>query len=157
MRRAAARASIGSMPQSLRTGTAAGVGVPGPMVVVVDDDDGLRLALTRVLRACGFEVRAFANAEDALQAHGTEPCACLVVDLQLPRMSGLELTDRLRERGSNMPVVVISAHDEAHVRKAMAQRGIEHFLAKPFHGSTLAALVRALIGERRSGVDAQGP
>ena len=157
MRRAVAKASMGSMPQSLRTGAAAGVGMPGPMVVIVDDDDGLRLALARVLSACGFEVRAYANAEDALQAQFVESCACLVVDLQLPHMSGLDLTDCLRERGSNMPVVVISAHDEAHVRKAVAQRGIEHFLAKPFPGGTLAALVRALIGERRSGAAAQGP
>jgi len=148
---------MGSMPQSLRTGAAAGIGMPGPVVVIVDDDDGLRLALERVLRAYGYEVRAFANAEDALQAQGAESCACMVVDLQLPRMSGLEFTDRLRERGSKVPVVVISAHDEAHVRKAVAQRGIEHFLAKPFRGSALAAQVRSLIGERRTDAPAQGP
>ena len=156
MRRVLARASMGGMPHSLRTGAAAGVGTPVPVVLIVDDDDGLRLALDRVLRAYGFEVRAFGNAEDALQAQGDESCACVVVDLQLPRMSGLEFTDRLRERGANVPVVVISAHDEAHVRKAVAQRGIEHFLVKPFRGSTLAAQVRSLIGRPRPGA-AQAP
>jgi FixJ family two-component response regulator len=157
MRRAAARASIGCMPRSLRTAAGAGAGMPAPVVVIVDDDDGLRIALERVLRASGFDVRAFPSAEDALQAQGAESCACVVVDLQLPRMSGLELTDHLRQRGLTAPVVVISAHDEVHVRRAVALRGIEHFLAKPFLGSTLAAQVRSLVGGRHSGAAAQGP
>ncbi len=141
----------------MRSGVAAGGAQPGPLVVLVDDDDGLRVALERVLRACGFEVRAFANAEDALRSQRAEAAACVVVDLQLPRMSGLEFTDRLRERGSNAPVLAISAHDEAHVRRAVAQHGIEHFLAKPLFGSALAAQVRALIGEQRPGAASQGP
>ncbi len=156
MRRALARVSIGGMPHSLRTGVGAGIGTPLPVVVIVDDDHSLRRALGRVLRASGFEVRAFGNAEDALQAQGAEPCACMVVDLQLPRMSGLEFIDRLREQGSDVPVVMISAHDEANVRKAVQQRGIEHFLVKPFRGSALAAHMHSLISARRPGA-AQGP
>jgi FixJ family two-component response regulator len=157
MRLAPARASIGGMPRSLRTAAAAGIRTPAPVVVIVDDDDGLRIALERVLRAYGFDVHAFCSAEDVLQAQDIECCACVVVDLQLPQMSGLELADRLRERGSTAPVVAISAHDEVHVRRAVALHGIEHFLAKPFLGSMLAAQVRSLVGGRHSGAAAQGP
>ncbi|HRH90227.1 MAG TPA: response regulator, partial [Rubrivivax sp.] len=76
---------------------------------------------------------------------------CLVVDLNLPAMSGLDLVERPRERGLDTPTVAISAHDVAPLRQRLRQCGIEHFLAKPFRGSVLVRSVGAALGQRRDG------
>jgi len=126
----------------------------GSLVVLVEDDDGLRAALKRVLRAWGFETRAYASAEAALADDHLDRPDCLVVDVGLPGLSGLELVDRLRLRGNRAPVIVISAQEEAQLRDAIRQRGIEHFLAKPFLGSVLVRNVDAVLGERQRGRNA---
>lgn len=124
-------------------------GRQGNVVVLVEDDDGLRAALVRVLGARRFETRAYASAEDALADRDLDWPDCLVVDLNLPAMSGLDLVDRLRRRGVRAPAVAISANDEARVRDEVRRRGIEHFLAKPFLGSALVALLEAVVGRQR--------
>lgn len=121
------------------------------MVILVEDDEGLRAALKRVLRAWGFETKAFASAEDALADNGLDWPDCLVVDLNLPAMSGLDLVDRLRQRGVTAPAVMISAQDEARVRDELRRRGIRHFLPKPFLGSALVRTVDAALAERPGG------
>ena len=121
------------------------------MVILVEDDEGLRAALARLLRAWGFVVGAYASAEDALADPALDSPDCLVVDFNLPAMSGLDLIDRLRERGVTAPAVVISAQDEAKVRRETRNRGIEHFLPKPFLGSALVRKVDAALVERRRG------
>jgi FixJ family two-component response regulator len=117
-----------------------------PRVVLVEDDDGLRAALVRVLGAWRFEARAYASAEAALADPRLEAPDCLVVDLNLPAMSGLDLVDRLRQRGVTAPAVAITAQDEARVRAEVKRRGVEHVLVKPFLGSALAALIHAVVG-----------
>jgi len=83
----------------------------GHVVILVEDDDGLRGALARVLRASGFEAQAYASGEAALADHDRDWADCLVVDLNLPAMSGLDLVDHLRLRGVTAPVVMITAND----------------------------------------------
>ncbi len=124
----------------------------GHVVILVEDDDGLRGALERVLRASGFEAQAYANGETALADHGSDWADCLVVDLNLPAMSGLDLVERLRQRGVTAPVVMITAHDEPHVREQVQRRGVEHFLAKPFPGSALVRLLDGVIARHRATV-----
>jgi FixJ family two-component response regulator len=126
-------------------------GRQGLVVILVEDDEGLRAALVRVLRAWGFETRAYASGEDALADPALDWPACLVVDLNLPAMSGLDLIDRLRERGVTAPAVVISAQEEAKARGELQRRGIRHFLPKPFLGSALVRAVDAVLGERLGG------
>jgi FixJ family two-component response regulator len=121
------------------------------VVILVEDDEGLRAALKRVLRAWGFETKAFASAEDALADSDLDWPDCLVVDLNLPAMSGLDLVDRLRQRGVTAPAVMISAQDEARVRDELRRRGIRHFLPKPFLGSALVRTVDAALAERPGG------
>lgn len=121
----------------------------GHVIVLVEDDAGLRAALQRVLRAWGFATRSYDSAEAALAGAALDWPDCLVVDLGLPVMSGLDLIDRLRERGVTAPAVVISALDEARVRQEIERRGIVHFLAKPFLGSDLVRKVDLVLGERR--------
>jgi FixJ family two-component response regulator len=115
------------------------------VVILVEDDEGLRVALLRVLRACGFEASAYESAEAMLDDAQAEPADCLVVDVHLPGMSGLDLVDRLRGCGQKWPAVAISAHDEAGVHEAVRRRGIERFLGKPFLGSTLVRTVNELM------------
>lgn len=117
----------------------------GRVIVLVEDDAGLRTALERVLSASGFDAHAYGSAE-AMLADGLFVGAdCLVVDLNLPAMSGLDLVGRLRSRGVDAPAVVITAHDEARIRDEVKRHGIEHFLAKPFLGSALIRLVDTIV------------
>ena len=103
-----------------------------PVVTLVEDDDGLRVALGRVLRASGFETRAYGSAEALLQDLHAPAADCLVVDLELPAMSGLDLVARLRQGGVQTPAVAISARDEASVHEAVRRQGISASWASRF-------------------------
>lgn len=116
------------------------------VVVLVEDDDGLRHALDRMLRAAGFEVLNFGNAEDALVACGQHSVHCLVVDLNLPAMSGVDLIDQLQSVGIRTPVIIISAQDSERVRANAMQRGAMGFLTKPVAGNVLVAAVDVVCG-----------
>lgn len=120
-------------------------------MTLVEDDEGLRAALKRLLQAWGFATSAYDSAEAALADPAFDRPDCLVVDLNLPAMSGLDLIDCLRERGVVAPAVVISAQDEAKLGLETRRRGIERFLAKPFLGSALVREVDAVLDERRRG------
>jgi len=125
-------------------------------VLLVEDDEGLRAALVRVLSARRFETKAFASAEAALADRDLDWPNCLVVDLNLPALSGLDLVERLRQRGVTAPAVAISANDEARVRDEVRRRGVEHFLAKPFLGSALIALLEQIVGRQQPAGDRCG-
>lgn len=118
------------------------------VVILVEDDEGLRVALLRLLRASGFSACGYASAEALLDDARAAPADCLVVDVHLPAMSGLELVTRLRRRGLRVPAVAISAHDEAGVREAVRSGGVERFLGKPFPGRALVSAVNELIAAR---------
>ncbi|MBK7457924.1 MAG: response regulator [Betaproteobacteria bacterium] len=118
------------------------------VVILVEDDEGLRVALLRLLRASGFSACGYASAEALLDDPRAAPADCLVVDVHLPAMSGLELVTRLRRRGLRVPAVAISAHDEAGVREAVRSGGVERFLGKPFPGRALVSAVDELIAAR---------
>ena len=137
------------MTQSLAATPADTSGRRAHVVVLVEDDEGLRAALVRVLGAGRFETRAYASAEEALADRDLDRPDCLVVDLNLPAMSGLDLVDRLRRRGVTAPAVAITAQDEARLREEVRRRGIEYFLAKPFLGSALVALLEQAVGGQR--------
>jgi len=128
----------------------------GRVVLLVEDDEGLRAALVRVLSARRFETKAFASAEAALADRDLDWPDCLVVDLNLPALSGLDLVERLRQRGVTAPAVAISANDEARVRDEVRRRGVEHFLAKPFLGSALIALLEQIVGRQQPAGDRCG-
>ena len=118
------------------------------VVILVEDDEGLRVALLRLLRAFGFRAYGYASAEALLDDPRAARADCLVVDVHLPAMSGLELVTRLRRRSLQMPAVAISAHDEAGMREAVRSGGVERFLGKPFPGRALVSAVNELIAAR---------
>lgn len=125
-----------------------------PPVAIVDDDDGIRNALDLLLRTAGFEVRAFASAEQFLTCPPAPPAACLILDVHLPGLSGFDLWERVRApRGGGPAVVFITAHDTAADR-LRAQRLDGAYLAKPFAGRRLLDVVRRLAQKETLHVDA---
>ena len=116
-----------------------------PRIVVVEDDESMSQAIERILRAGGFVARTFASAEAALEAGVATASDCLVLDITLPGMSGLDLYRRLTPAGEPLPAIFITAHDEQAIREEVERLGARSYLPKPFSGRTLLdAVTRAL-------------
>jgi FixJ family two-component response regulator len=105
-------------------------------VAVVDDDPGCRKGIGRVLSAAGYSPTLFASAE-ALLAEGVDGAACLVLDIQLPGLSGFELHDALATAGRAVPVIFVTAVDGPGIRERAEQAGAVAFLSKPFVADAL--------------------
>lgn len=115
------------------------------IVFLVEDDEPLRRATTRLLSSHGFGVREFASAEEFLAAVGPEDKGCLLLDLRLPGASGLELQQRLAERSLSTPIVFLTGHADVPTSVYAMKRGAVDFLEKPAREEELvAALERAL-------------
>jgi FixJ family two-component response regulator len=119
-------------------------------VLVIEDDDSVRRAMERLLNTAGVSTASYASAEALLAVGPTEDDACVVSDLKLPGLSGLELLGELRRRGCGHPLILITAYDSASVRKEAERIGVAAYLAKPFYGAALLAAIRAAIELRGS-------
>lgn len=116
-----------------------------PTVHVVDDDSSLRTAVSRVLRAAGYEVRAYASAgEFLLSEHGDSP-ACLVLDVRMPGPSGLELQQALEKRSHPLPIVFLTGHGDIPMSVRAMRGGAVDFLTKPVKRDTLLGAVQAAL------------
>lgn len=114
-------------------------------VFLVDDDDGLRRATARLLTSYGFEVCAFASAEEFLAAFDARAPGCLLLDLRMPGTSGLQLQEALAQRGAAPPIVFLTGHADVPASVMAMKRGAIDFLEKPVKEDELvAALERAL-------------
>ena len=120
-------------------------------VSVVDDDESLRRSLGNLLRSVGFGVQTFASAEEFLRSAQRENTRCLVLDLRLTGMSGLDLLRHLAIADSHIPVVILTAHGDDEARQRSLQAGAVAFLSKPFDGNALLDAVRTALdhGGRR--------
>lgn len=108
-----------------------------PLIGVVDDDRSIRTALDRLLRSGGMTAEVFCSAEQLLRRERLEEISCLLVDLQMPGMGGLDLQDRLNEAPPHPPIIFISARDDPQVRMLAMGGGAVDFLLKPFHDQEL--------------------
>jgi FixJ family two-component response regulator len=115
-------------------------------VVLVEDDAGLRSAFEKVLGAWGFAVDAFESAEALLESSAAEGAGCLILDIRLPGISGLELYRRLAARGQAAPVIFITAYDDLAVRAEAGRLGAAGYLVKPFRGRVLVDVVAETLG-----------
>jgi FixJ family two-component response regulator len=114
-------------------------------IAIVDDDRWMRDSLERLLTSAGFRAESFVSAEQFLDGGGHDADGCVILDIRLPGMSGLELGRQLAADHHRVPVVFISAHDEPQVRHEAAQTGAIAFLGKPFDDvELLTAVHRAL-------------
>ena len=114
-------------------------------VAVVDDDASFACALERLFRASGFDVRTYPSAEAFLAATPLRPPDCLVLDIHLGGMSGLDLQRRLRELGAPAPIIFVTAHDAPGIREEAQQAGCSAYLLKPVsRKSLLEAITKAV-------------
>ena len=118
---------------------------PGGNVLVVEDDNSLRTAIERLLQTAGMTCRTYTSAEELLMDGTTDDAACVVCDLKLPAMSGLDLLATLRSRGAAIPLILITAHDSPALREQAVREGAQGYLAKPFRGTALLAAVASAI------------
>jgi FixJ family two-component response regulator len=116
-----------------------------PIIAVVDDDQSVRQALEGLLRSAGLCVAAFASAEEFLRSADLGATACLILDLQMPGMSGLDLQQRLVRGGHRMPIVVLTAHGDDEARARAIGAGAAAFMPKPFDGDLLLKAVEAAV------------
>jgi FixJ family two-component response regulator len=103
-----------------------------PVVSIVDDDESVRMAAKGFVRSLGYDAKVFSSAEALLQSPELERTACLIVDVQMPKMNGLELQARLRAAGYQMPIIFITAFPEERLRAKALAGGAVCFLDKPF-------------------------
>jgi len=115
------------------------------LVVVVDDDELVRIALQRLLKSAGFAVTSFESAEDLLESGRISEIACLIADIRMPGMSGLDLQAKLKADGSATPIIFITAHGDEKMRLQAMRAGAVGFLAKPFDSGVLLDRVRAAL------------
>src|SRR5881396_4066517 len=116
-----------------------------PVISVVDDDESLRRSLKNFLRSVRFRVETFASAEEFLRSAQRENTGCLVLDLRMTGMSGLDLLRHLRVADSRIPVVILTAHGDEETRRRSLQAGAIAFLDKPFHSDAPLDAVRAAL------------
>ena len=114
-------------------------------VALIDDDSAVRKALARVLRSAGFSVTTFESAEEFLARSPETTPDCLILDINLTGMSGVELSQMLVERGEAISTVFITAGDDTRTRGALASAGVHTWLRKPIDRSTLIETVRRSI------------
>ena len=115
------------------------------LVAIVDDDDLMRSALQGMLRSVGLSSQAFASAEEFLKSGQQRRTACLIADIRMPGMSGLELQAQLNAEQCRIPTIFITAHGDERMRMQALRAGAVEFLTKPFDNKALIDSVRAAL------------
>jgi FixJ family two-component response regulator len=114
-------------------------------VAIVDDDELMRNALQGMLKSVGLQSQAFASAEEFLKSGQQHETACLIADIRMPGMSGLELQAQLNAEHCRIPTIFITAHGDTKMRMQALRAGAVEFLAKPFDDDVLLESVRAAL------------
>jgi FixJ family two-component response regulator len=109
-----------------------------PLIAIVDDDEAMRIAAQNLIRYLGFIARTFATAEAFLASDTVRKIGCLITDVRMPGMSGLELKDALVGRGQQVPIIFITAYPEERFEKCARANGAAGMLVKPFDEQSLA-------------------
>src|SRR5215510_9302874 len=123
---------------------------PDATVFVVDDYAPGRRSILRLLRAAGFPVAAFGSAKEFLAQYDPHTLGCLVLDLAMPALSGLELQSILAEKGSLLPIIFLTAHGDIPKSVHAMKHGASDFLTKPVNDEDLVAAVRTAIDKHRA-------
>ena len=116
-----------------------------PLVAVIDDDDPFRTALVESLCSFGYRVRGFASAEEFIAANLEPSCNCIITDIHMPGMNGLDLKRHLVARSSNVPVIMITARAEERLEARVAASGAVCLLRKPFESDDLIGWLKRLM------------
>jgi FixJ family two-component response regulator len=114
-------------------------------IAIIDDDSSMRKALAGLMKASGFPARSYASAEEFLNSALLRLTACLVLDIRMPGMSGLDLHAELKARGVRIPTIFITAHGDEKAREQALSAGAVGYLTKPFDDEVLLEYVRAAL------------
>ncbi|HWC16915.1 MAG TPA: response regulator [Terriglobales bacterium] len=115
------------------------------LIAIVDDDEAMQDSLRDLMEAAGLAAQSFGSAEEFLKSDLHRKAACLIVDVRMPKMSGLELQARLKEEECDVPIIFITAHGDAKMRIQAMRRGAVEFFSKPFDHQLLLKRVRAAL------------
>lgn len=121
------------------------------LISIVEDDESVREALMALMKSFGFTVRAFHGAADFLKSNSLDSTSCLISDVQMPGMTGLDLHDRLVTSGKSIPTILITAHPDAGVQARALQAGVKSYLTKPFTDDNLLACIHSALDAREAG------
>jgi FixJ family two-component response regulator len=116
-----------------------------PVVSIVDDDASVRIATDRLVRSLGFTAHTFASADEFLRSPLMDSTSCVIADIQMPGMSGLDLQAVLRAQGRQLPIIFITAFPEDSVRAQAMDGGAVCLLAKPFDGTMLIKQIESAL------------
>jgi FixJ family two-component response regulator len=119
---------------------------PVSLISIVDDDVSVRRALRRLVQSAGYTVETFASAREFLDSSSLGRTSCLILDIHLGGMSGFELQERLAADPTALPIIFITAHDDATTRERVRQSGVAGYLRKPFDGLTLIEAIQTAVG-----------
>jgi FixJ family two-component response regulator len=115
------------------------------LVAIVDDDESVQSALQDLIEAVGLSARCFGSAEEFLTSGEQHRAGCLIADIRMPGMSGLELQSRLKDERCRIPIIFITAHGDAKMRLQAMCEGAVEFLTKPFDDRVLLDTVQAAL------------
>ena len=116
-----------------------------PVMFVVDDDESVSKALKRLMKSAGIKARSLSSAEDFLNQGCHNVPGCLILDVRMPGMNGLELQEKLVKSGSTMPIIFMSAHEDAPAREQAMKAGAIAFLKKPFEDQILIEKINSAL------------
>lgn len=118
---------------------------PEATVFVVDDDDAVRESLAFLIKSIGLKVENFASAQDFLKSYNPARAGCLVLDIRMPGMSGLELQDKLNQMNSMLPIIFITGHGDVPMAVKAIKAGAADFVQKPFRDQELIDRIREVL------------
>jgi FixJ family two-component response regulator len=115
------------------------------LIAIIDDDEAMQDSLRDLMESAGLVAQCFGSSEEFLESDLHTRAACLIVDIRMPKMSGLQLQAKLKEENSDIPIIFITAHGDARMRIRAMRDGAVEFLAKPFDHHLLLKRVRAAL------------
>lgn len=121
---------------------------PKPVVSIVDDDESVREATVSLVRAAGFDCEAFSGAAEFIRSPEAQRTACLIMDAQMPEMSGPELYTYLLQSGHPIPTILITAYPNERARKRLLEAGLVGYLTKPFKDDELLDFLQLALAHR---------
>jgi two-component system response regulator FixJ len=121
-----------------------------PLVHVIDDDDAARDSLEFLLDCAGLKVRSYASATDFLDAAPVFDNACVIADVRMPGLSGIELVGRLKAQGITAPIIVITGHADVPLAVQAMKAGVADFIEKPFNDESILQAVRSALSRQAS-------
>ena len=122
-----------------------------PLISIIDDDESMREAIKGLMRSLGYRVEVVASAQEFLSSRLVRRTSCVIADMQMPGMTGLELYQRLSTSGKRVPTILITAYPDDGVRERALSAGVIGYLSKPFEEDDLLACIRSALTNACSG------